>query len=62
MSETETEVGFFPSDKKRIERIEKTLGHFIAWSQIHLGEQATKELLEMLHGDGNGPETGDKDE
>ena len=32
----------------KIKRLEKTLGTFIAWSQMQLGEAAMKELLDML--------------
>lgn len=33
----------------KIARLEKALGTFIAWSQMQLGEAATKELLDMLN-------------
>lgn len=33
---------------KRIERLEKTVKHFIVWSQRELGEESAKELIAML--------------
>jgi len=46
--ETEVEIGFFPSDKERIERLEKTLTALISFSSPILGDTGANQLLGIL--------------